>query len=313
MISKYRVNTINDCSIKGNDQHNIQLLIESHQVNLIIAGHSGTGKTTLINLIVEQYYKGCKNIRENILNINSLQEQGIQYYRSDVKNFCQIKSSVPGFKKTLVVDNIDEIGEQQQQIFQNYIDKYDINFIATTSAISKVNHNIISRLNYIEMLDINYEKLSKLYDDVYERENMKIQLDNIHKTLIIELSGKSYKKLLNNIFKIKLYGKKCTSEHITKMCSNIDIQYYDSFVTNIRAKKFPESLNILHSAYTNEGYSIQDILFYFYYYIRNQKTLDDQFKYELIKIITKYIAIIINNYEDELELALFTSDCINIK
>ena len=146
-----------------------------------------------------------------------------------------------------------------------------------------------------------------------ERENMKTQLDNIHKELIIELSGKSYKKLMNNIFKIKLYGKKCTDEHIIKMCSNIDLQYYDSFVTNIRAKKFSESLNILHSAYTNEGYSIQDILFYFYYYIKNQKTLDDQFKYELIKIITKYIAIIINNYEDELELALFTSDCINIK
>ena len=158
MISKYKINLM-DCSICENDKNNIYQLIETHNVNILIVGHSGTGKTTLINLIVEEYYKKHTNARENILSINSLQEQGIQYYRTDVKkNFCQIKSSVPGMKKTLVVDNIHDIGEQQQQIFQNYIDKFDINFIATTNNISKVNHNIISRLNYIELETVTKEK-----------------------------------------------------------------------------------------------------------------------------------------------------------
>ena len=312
MISKYKITNLRDCSICENDKNNIYQLIESHNINIMIAGHSGTGKTTLINLIVEEYYKKHTNARENILSINSLQEQGIQYYRTDVKNFCQIKSSIPGMKKTLVVDNIDDIGEQQQQIFQNYIDKFDINFIATTNNISKVNHNIISRLNYIELETVTKEKMMKLYDTVHCREEMYTQLEEKSKDLICELSGLSYKKLLNNIFKIKLYGKPCTTENIVKMCSNINIQYYESFITHISNKKYTESLNILYSASTNEGYSIQDILFYFYYYVRTHTTITDTFKYELIKIITKYIAIIINNSDDELELALFTYECVNI-
>tara|TARA_Y100000768_G_scaffold387239_1_gene377876 strand:- start:3 stop:941 length:939 start_codon:yes stop_codon:yes gene_type:complete len=312
MISKYKINNISDCSISENDKNNINQLIESHNVNIMISGHSGTGKTSLINLIVQKYYKDCHNARENILSINSLQEQGIQYYRTDVKNFCQIKSSIPTVKKTLVVDNIDEIGEQQQQIFQNYIDKFDINFIATTNNISKVNHNIISRLNYIELEMVTKDKIMKLYDKVYYREEMQLQLNNDLKELICDLSGLSYKKLLNNILKIKLCGKQCSTEDIVKMCSNINIQYYETFITYISNKKYTESLNILYSASTNEGYSIQDILFYFYYYVRTHTTITDTFKYELIKIITKYIAIIINNSDDDLELALFTYECVNI-
>lgn len=312
MISKYKISNLMDCSICENDKGNIYQLIETHNVNILIAGHVGTGKTTLINLIVDEYYKKNTNARENILSINSLQEQGIQYYRSDVKNFCQIKSSIPGFKKTLMVDNIHDIGEQQQQIFQNYIDKFDINFIATTNNISKVNHNIISRLNYIEMEPVTKDKIMNLYDKVYLREEMHNQLDEKVKDLICDLSGLSYKKLLNNILKIKLYGKQCTNEKIVKMCSNINIQYYEIFLTHILNKNYTESLEILYSASTNEGYSIQDILFYLYYYVRTHSTINDFFKYEFIKILTKYIAIIINNSDDELELALFTYECINI-
>lgn len=312
MISKYKISNLMDCSICENDKGNIYQLIETHNVNILIAGHVGTGKTTLINLIVDEYYKKNTNARENILSINSLQEQGIQYYRSDVKNFCQIKSSIPGFKKTLMVDNIHDIGEQQQQIFQNYIDKFDINFIATTNNISKVNHNIISRLNYIEMEPVTKDKIMNLYDKVYLREEMHNQLDEKVKDLICDLSGLSYKKLLNNILKIKLYGKQCTNEKIVKMCSNINIQYYELFLTHILNKNYTESLKFLYSASTNEGYSIQDILFYLYYYVRTHSTINDFFKYEFIKILTKYIAIIINNSDDELELALFTYECINI-
>ena len=119
MKSKYKLLKLNECSIDINMQQYIENLTSNHQLNVLIYGHSGTGKTSLINIIIAEYYKGCTNVEENTLNINSLQEQGIQYYRNEVKNFCQTKSTIPGYKKTIVIDNIDEIGEQQQQIFQN--------------------------------------------------------------------------------------------------------------------------------------------------------------------------------------------------
>ena len=58
-----------------------------------------------------------------------------------------------------------------------------------------------------------------LYDKVHCQEEMHNQLEEKSKDLICDLSGLSYKKLLNNILKIKLYGKQCTTENIVKMCS----------------------------------------------------------------------------------------------
>ena len=75
---------------------------------------SGTGKSTLINVLMHEYY-GDINYNDNVLEINSLKEQGIQYYRNDVKTFCQTRSSIPGKKKIVILDDIDNINEQIQK------------------------------------------------------------------------------------------------------------------------------------------------------------------------------------------------------
>jgi predicted AAA+ superfamily ATPase len=55
--------------------------------NVLLLGGERTGKTTLANLLVDKFSNG-----ENVLYINSLKEQGIQYYRNEVKCFCQTTS-----------------------------------------------------------------------------------------------------------------------------------------------------------------------------------------------------------------------------
>ena len=72
--------------------------------------------------MIREYYQEPE--QDNVLYINSLKEQGINYYRNDVKTFCQTCSSVKGKKKFIVLDDIDLINEQSQQVFRNYIDKY---------------------------------------------------------------------------------------------------------------------------------------------------------------------------------------------
>ena len=64
--------------------------------------------------------------------INNLKEQGIQYFRNEMKTFCQSHSSIHGKKKLVIIDDIDTINEQSQQVFRNYIDKYkhNIHFIS---------------------------------------------------------------------------------------------------------------------------------------------------------------------------------------
>ena len=85
----------------------IKTLISMDNLNVLFVGDSGCGKTSIISAIVREYYDG-KVLSDNVLCINSLKEQGISYYRTEVKTFCQIKSSIPNKKKTLIqLDNLD--------------------------------------------------------------------------------------------------------------------------------------------------------------------------------------------------------------
>ena len=98
-------------------------------LSLMIIGNSGSGKTTLINVLINEYYKDInnQNRNNNIMIINTLKEQGIQYYRNEVKTFCQIPSNIKNRKKIIVLDDIDLINEQSQQVFRNCMDKYSHN------------------------------------------------------------------------------------------------------------------------------------------------------------------------------------------
>lgn len=68
-------------------------LISLNNLNILIIGDSGTGKTSIINSIIKEYYGNDYNY-DNVLVLNSLKEQGIQYYRNDVKIFCQTCSLI---------------------------------------------------------------------------------------------------------------------------------------------------------------------------------------------------------------------------
>ena len=92
LIFKYTPKIINDLEINDSIKILLETFIKMDNLNLLFIGDSGSGKTTLINVLINEYYKDIpENLKNNnILIINSLKEQGISYYRSEVKTFCQI-------------------------------------------------------------------------------------------------------------------------------------------------------------------------------------------------------------------------------
>ena len=110
-IEKYTPINLKDFRIDTGIFDALTTLIESNCLNILLLGNMGTGKTNILNAIVKEYYKNTpkKIYNENILYINNLHEQGINYYRSDVKTFCQTSSSIKRKKKIVVIDDIDMI------------------------------------------------------------------------------------------------------------------------------------------------------------------------------------------------------------
>ena len=125
-IYKYRPKNLREFEMNSTIIELLETFVNTGLLNILLVGDSGSGKSSLINCIIKAYYNDdYKN--DNVLHINSLKDQGISYYRSDVKTFCQTMSGIPNKKKIVVLDDIDNINEQSQQVFRNCIDKYSHN------------------------------------------------------------------------------------------------------------------------------------------------------------------------------------------
>ena len=79
---------------------------------MLLIGNTSSGKTSILNAIIRKYFELSETDtfpRSNILFVNNLKEQGIQYFRGEMKTFCQSKSTIFGKKKLLIIDDIDKI------------------------------------------------------------------------------------------------------------------------------------------------------------------------------------------------------------
>jgi DNA polymerase III delta prime subunit len=153
-------------------------LILINNLNILCIGDIGSGKTTFLNATIKEYYKDYthQQYQNNILHINSLKEQGINYYRNDVKTFCQTCSSINNKKKIIVLDDIDIINEQSQQVFRNCIDKYshNVHFISSCSNSQKVIESLQSRFTIIKIEPLKIHNLNKIIQRIIDTEHINI-------------------------------------------------------------------------------------------------------------------------------------------
>ena len=140
-IHKFQAMYFDDFEINDDLINVLKMFIEMNSLNLLLVGGIASGKTSLLNAIIREYYKGYspKEYSENVLCINNLKEQGIGFYRNEVKTFCQTCSKIKNKKKIIFLDDIDLINEQSQQCFRNCIDKFskNVHFISSCTIFKK--------------------------------------------------------------------------------------------------------------------------------------------------------------------------------
>jgi len=291
----------------------IKTLISIDNLNILLIGDMASGKTSILNTIIREYYTGYtnKDYEENVLYINSLREQGINYYRNDVKTFCQTCSNIKNKKKFIVLDDIDLINEQSQQVFRNCIDKYshNVHFISSCSNIQKVIESLQSRFTIIKIKPMKRENLINIINKIKFEEKIKINEDA--QDFIVNISNNTIKILINYMEKFKLLNETITLNLAVQLCSNISFFIFEEYTKLILDKKLKESINLIYEIY-DKGYSVMDILDNYFIFIKSTNILNEDQKYKIIPYMCKYISIFHNIHEDEIELALFTNNLIDI-
>ena len=240
-----------------------------------------------------------------------MKEQGISYYRTDVKTFCQTCSIIKNKKKFVVLDDIDLINEQSQQIFRNCIDKYshNVHFISSCNNIQKVIESLQSRLTIIRVKKIKREKLIEIMNNIKQQEQIVIEEDA--QEFIINICNNTIKILINYMEKFKLLNEKITLQLANQLCSNISFLIFEKYTYFILENKLVDAITTIYEI-VDKGYSTIDILDNYFIFIKNSSILHEDQKYKIIPYICKYITIFHNIHEDDIELALFTNNLIEI-
>jgi len=307
---KYKPKYFKDFEMDPNIIDILNTLISMNNLNILFIGDSGSGKTCLINAIIREYY-GNISYNDDVLTINSLKEQGIQYYRTDVKTFCQTRCSIPGKKKIVILDDIDNINEQSQQVFRNCIDKYNnnVHFISSCSNVQKVIDTLQSRMIIIKMKPLTIINLDNILQKVKTCE--KIELDKKTDNFVLTVANGSIRILLNYLEKFKILNEPITFDLVNRVCTNISFAVFEKYTSYILQHNLKEAVSIFYDLF-DKGYSVMDIYDNYFLYVKTTDLFSETQKYEIIKLLCKYITVFHNIHEDEIELALFTNNIIKI-
>ena len=311
-LKKYQPKKYKDFIIEKDYIELLKTLIKMNNLNILFIGDSGTGKTSLLEATIREYYDLDDIPKNNVLYINNLQEQGISYYRTEVKTFCQKASSIPQKKKFIVLDDIDTINEQSQQVFRNCIDKYShrVHFIASSSNIQKTIESIQSRCTLIKLKPNKNNLLPQIIKKIKKEEN--IIINPAAEKFIINICNNSIRLIINYLEKFSFLNKKINLDIAKKICTNISYYDFEKYTNEwYKNKDLRKSVKIIYDIF-EKGYSVMDILDSYFKFIKINTNLTENIKYQIIKHICKYISLFHTLHEDEIELLFFTQDLIQL-
>ena len=283
---KYQPTTIDECYITDINKNKLNLLIQNQSFqNTIFYGNTGTGKTTIINLIINK----LKISPKYIFKINLLFDKNIKTMNTDIELFSKI--IIPHNeinKKIIIIENLDYISSKIQKDIAIAMNKFP-NILFFIECISII--NIISEIQNQSII-INFEILNK--QNYFDYINKICNLENIivDKSIINELfilsSGDirfsliqlSNLILISNNITIELF------EHLYKIPNPKIIEQLISICINNISDT--EIINICDKL-TKQKYNCNELLIGMFNNLLYNNNIDEEMKNNFSEILGKYI------------------------
>jgi DNA polymerase III gamma/tau subunit len=165
--------------------------------------------------------------------------------------------------------------------------------------------SIQSKLHILRISNPLSEQVKEVLDRIVVNEG--IVIDEESKEYLMMISGGSIRILINFLEKIYILGEPVQIDLCKRICSSISTQEFETYLKNIQNNDIKGAIEVLYRIY-DFGYSVIDILDYFFSFIKTTKLIDEETKYRVIPYLCKYITIFHNIHEDCIELALLTNN-----
>jgi DNA polymerase III delta prime subunit len=291
----------------------IRHLFSMDNMNLLIQGGQGTGKTSIIRCILNDYISEKAVPKGVFMTDNVLwptqTDENVQSWRECILQFCK---KIPAFncKKFVILDDIDSLNTSFQQIIRTMIEEYShkINFICSCQNPQNVIETIQSRLYSIKLTSIKKEHIEKIFNRIAEEHGMVFTPEA--KKIMLNRTA-DVKDMITNMEKLKLLkypiiGELELKENLLNI-NHLDFARYLTLCSSFEGYK--EAVKILEQYYY-DGYSVNDILEEFFMYLKTLND-DDETRYKIIMCLMDSIAVFHNVHEHPIELYFFTKKVID--
>lgn len=288
-------------------------LIKNDDLNVVVIGETGSGKTTIINNLIADYFQGFdkKAVQSNIMHINILNENGTTFFRNNLTVFCQVNSCIASRKKVVRIDNIDMICEQNQYVIRGLFDKYghNVHFVCCANTCTRIIEQLQSRLTLIKLNVPTMKVMFQIFSRIAKYHKMKISKEVAEH--IILASKQNISRMLGFLEKLWLCGMEPNLDTVTSLCDGINPLKFKEFTNYCIHGETKDAVDVILGIY-EDGYSSIDIFNEYYQYIRMNTEVNLNIKFDIIKIIAKYTQMFYETYEHKITFIFFTNDIVKI-
>jgi DNA polymerase III delta prime subunit len=215
-----------------------------------------------------------------------------------------------------VVDDIDLINQQCQQVFRNYMDKYrsNVHFICACSNTQKVIDSIQSRLHILRLECPTKDQVSEIMQRIIHQERIPLSKDA--QEYLLSFTNHNVREVTNHLEKLFVLHEPgddalISVETCKEQCTNISSQQFELYLAHLRNGDMMKAIALLNDIH-DYGYSVIDLLDYFFTFMKATTLLTESEKYKIIPLLCKYITNFHSIHENVIELALFSREMFAI-
>lgn len=155
-------------------KENVDKWIENKEIpHLFIEGSSGTGKSTLVNLLIKEL-----ELEDDYLIINASKTNGIDEVRENVSSFAPL-TPLHAKYKVIIFEECENLTDQAQNALKMLIEQYNntCRFIFVCNEPRKIKEPIKARCQIIKINQLNKKLLCVRIVDILKKENVKYDVE----------------------------------------------------------------------------------------------------------------------------------------
>ena len=258
-VEKYRPKTLDRIVLNTNNRILFNNILQMDNFpNILLYGQPGTGKTTTIIALINEFNKKRKTKNNETMHLNASDDRGIDNIRNIILNFVSSRSLFQNKHKFVILDEVDYMTQQAQLGLNILIESNipDVSFCLICNYITKLDISLSNKFIKIQFKNIDNDNLLILIKEIIHKEN--IVCDNKTVKKILNMWGHDIRSMINYI------------QANSTILNNIKILQkddYEQILINIKNKTLEKNKYYFNKLSETYKISIKEIIYHLIYYL----------------------------------------------